>query len=113
MFVKDSFSDPKNRPQGRQNIDNLLHVENKNQIGILVPCQSIIEGHLCHMFPDIVEIKPKCRASQNKFLMGRSNFKDDTMSAPVKLTYDRVSDLKLARILLILAQVYRQKKIFF
>ena len=35
---------------------------------ILVPCQSIIEGHLCHMFYDIVEIKPKCRGLEIKFL---------------------------------------------
>ena len=46
------------------------------------------------------------------FLLGRSNFKVDTMSTSVKLSYDRVSHLKRARILLILAQVNTKKKIF-
>ena len=45
--------------------------------------------------------------------MGRSNFKDDIMSTPIILLYDRVGVLKFAQILLILVEVYSNKKFFF
>ena len=53
-------------------------------------------------------------------IMGRGNFKEDTMSILVTLPNDRVGVLKLSQILMIPVKVYRsiffeigEKKIFF